>query len=460
MEGDFLIFTQLWEWNRVITLDGRDILADGERIYLRGVSVWGNDVLYRTARLEADLAYIASLGFNTVQLMISWSKIEPEKTQPGAYREATLTAIEQVLTWAQQKNLYVFLGSRLASTNWTNDPGAYGWSYPDMMDPHYTPDWESWFNRFLDMWRYVIRRLDGHESLIGYNLDFFPWHGKDPETESWTSPKRKVDHYEYVMTPGLLQMLREETDKLYFYTPMGQGSWRHPEASRIAHLGHDAGEMPLDPVSSTGGYDPDYDRGMIDTGEPVSRPFNPAELGLITDGNVIYCSSAHRPLNVEWRKSGPTGQPPNWWASPLQMEYLHWQLEPMKKFIRKYNVPGILTEFGVFYYNRPMPIPQWIADCYDAKMKMVNQDPAINWTYWMFDDGNEGILMDRGVYELNRIGEVLIKYIEKNGGEQRGKVINKSEEVRTLNLVNREAITLQPGEEKEIPDFPGDIELT
>ena len=424
----------------------------------RGVTLWGSDVLWRTARLEADLAYIASLGFNTVQLVINWSHIEPDINKPAFYSNRELRSIEQVLTWAEENSLYAFFGTRTSGREWTNLPPSWGWSYPDMFDPHYHSDWESWFNRFLDMWRYVINRFDHRSNVIGYNLDFFPWHGKDPETKSWTSPKRKVDHYEHVMTPRLLQMLREETDKIYFYTPMGQGSWRHPEAARVARLGFDAGEMPLDPTSSTGCYDYEYNRSMIDSGEPVNRPFDPADMGLIADGNVVYCSGGHRPINVEWRHSGDTGKPENWWGSPLQMEFLYWQFEPLKKFIRRYNVPAIITEMGAFYYNRPLPLPQWVADCYDAKMKIISQEPAINWIYWMFDNKNESILTEYGRYELNPIGEILVKYINGGDNGKMGSITNKRDHALTVTIPKKYLVDANAT--VEVPELADDIVIS
>lgn len=88
--------------------------ARGARVLLRGVNVNGlgeyyqaNPELPSTVPLTSDdFQDIAALGFNSVRLIVSWSRLEPTR---GAYDTAYFAKIKQALRWARLAGLYVVL---------------------------------------------------------------------------------------------------------------------------------------------------------------------------------------------------------------------------------------------------------------------------------------------------------------------------------------------------------------
>ena len=84
-----------------------------------------------------DLAEIRSLGFNAVRLAIGWSSLEPE---PGKVDETYIERIAQVVEWAEEQDVWVFIDLHqdgysyfLPGDNgggW-ND-GAPGWACPPL----------------------------------------------------------------------------------------------------------------------------------------------------------------------------------------------------------------------------------------------------------------------------------------------------------------------------------------
>src|SRR6476659_11324386 len=83
----------------------------GAQVLLRGVNVnqlgeyfQADPTLPSTVPLtEDDFHDIARLGFNSVRLIVSWSKLEPT---PGAYNEAYVAEIKQAVRWAAAYRLY------------------------------------------------------------------------------------------------------------------------------------------------------------------------------------------------------------------------------------------------------------------------------------------------------------------------------------------------------------------
>ncbi|HRK45137.1 MAG TPA: cellulase family glycosylhydrolase [Nocardioides sp.] len=86
----------------------------GAQVLLRGVNVnqlgeyfQANPSLPPTVPLtERDFRDIAKLGFNSVRLIVSWSKLEPT---PGAYDTAYVAQIKQAVRWAASYDLYVVI---------------------------------------------------------------------------------------------------------------------------------------------------------------------------------------------------------------------------------------------------------------------------------------------------------------------------------------------------------------
>lgn len=86
----------------------------GAQVLLRGVNVnqlgeyfQANPELDPTIPLtRTDFRDIAKLGFNSVRLIVSWSRLEPE---PGAYDTAYVAQIREAVEWAAAYDLYVVL---------------------------------------------------------------------------------------------------------------------------------------------------------------------------------------------------------------------------------------------------------------------------------------------------------------------------------------------------------------
>ncbi len=93
---------------------GRIVDAFGREVLLRGVNVnahveyWAYDPELPTTTpfdgAEADR--IASMGWNAVRLLLSWSRVEPE---PGYYDEAYLDQIEEAVLLLQRRGIYTIL---------------------------------------------------------------------------------------------------------------------------------------------------------------------------------------------------------------------------------------------------------------------------------------------------------------------------------------------------------------
>lgn len=88
--------------------------ARDRQVLLRGVNVNQlGDYYQDDPKLEpviplrrGDFAAIARLGFNSVRLIVSWSKLQPER---GSFNRDYVERIRQAVGWARQNRLYVVL---------------------------------------------------------------------------------------------------------------------------------------------------------------------------------------------------------------------------------------------------------------------------------------------------------------------------------------------------------------
>ena len=87
---------------------------DEAQVLLRGVNVnqlgeyfqASPDLAPTVPLTKDDFHDIAQLGFNSVRLIVTWSKLEPT---PGAYNEAYVAEIKRAVQWAASYDLYVVL---------------------------------------------------------------------------------------------------------------------------------------------------------------------------------------------------------------------------------------------------------------------------------------------------------------------------------------------------------------
>ncbi|MCU1463509.1 MAG: glycoside hydrolase family 5 protein [Acidimicrobiales bacterium] len=85
----------------------RQVLLRGVNVNQLGDYYQANASLLPTVPLtEADFASIAAIGFNSVRLIVHWSKLEPTR---GFVDPAELARVHQAVAWAARHRLYVVL---------------------------------------------------------------------------------------------------------------------------------------------------------------------------------------------------------------------------------------------------------------------------------------------------------------------------------------------------------------
>jgi endoglycosylceramidase len=121
---------------------GRVVDADGREVLLRGVNVnalaeyWPYGELPTTFPFtEEDADLIAAIGWNTVRLLLSWSRVEP---QPGVYDDAYIEQARAAVAVLAQRGIYSIIdlhqdawGATLAARPGEQCPEgqepAFGW---------------------------------------------------------------------------------------------------------------------------------------------------------------------------------------------------------------------------------------------------------------------------------------------------------------------------------------------
>lgn len=96
-----------------IVAGGAVVDADNREVLLRGVNVnahaeyWESNSFPTTFPfIESDAELMASFGWNTVRLLLSWSLVEPA---PGAYDEAYLDSIEETVDILEKNGIYTII---------------------------------------------------------------------------------------------------------------------------------------------------------------------------------------------------------------------------------------------------------------------------------------------------------------------------------------------------------------
>ncbi len=168
---------------------GAIVDAEGRQVILRGIehhSLQDVDHGGREVRPD-DYALIASWGFTTMRVAISWSRIEPER---GKYDTAYLDQIGDVLDRAKAAGLTVILewhhdlwghcAVDPKSTLALSANGAPDWTCPADYTPS-TTGYRQLFDHlwnndaglmdaYLAAWGKVIARFGSHPALLGYDI--------------------------------------------------------------------------------------------------------------------------------------------------------------------------------------------------------------------------------------------------------------------------------------------------
>lgn len=195
---------------------GRIVDALGREALLRGVNVnafveyWAYDpARFTTYPLTpADADAIAGLGWNTVRLALSWSRIEP---RPGEYDERYLTEVEDAIRLLESRGVYTLVdlhqdayGPRLAARpDEVCPPGSvpsFGWdgapawatldggqprcayfgsrelspavqaAFQAFWDDAPGPDGVGIRTRYVAMLRHLATRLARHDAVLGWDV--------------------------------------------------------------------------------------------------------------------------------------------------------------------------------------------------------------------------------------------------------------------------------------------------
>jgi hypothetical protein len=173
-EGPFLpLGTQN---GRIVDAAGRDVILRGvEHHALQDVPYIGREVL------PEDYPLIASWGFTTVRMAISWSRIEP---MPGQYDDGYIAEIRAAMDACQAAGITVVLEwhqdlwGKCAATLVDNTAnGAPDWTCPNpvpAVGALFDRLWQNQdglFDSFLAAWGHVLGVLGNHPALLG--LDVF-----------------------------------------------------------------------------------------------------------------------------------------------------------------------------------------------------------------------------------------------------------------------------------------------
>lgn len=191
-------------------LGGRVVDALGRQVLLRGVNVnslgeyWQGTSFAPTFPLEAgDPALMQALGFNTVRLVLSWSRVEPQR---GVYDEQYLNLAAATVQRLAAAGIYTLIDMHQDAWSATlaARPGevcqppsqpAIGWDgapawatlVPDStprcftgvreQNPAVLTAWAAFFDNqqgiqqaYADMWQHVAERFAGVSDVAGFDV--------------------------------------------------------------------------------------------------------------------------------------------------------------------------------------------------------------------------------------------------------------------------------------------------
>jgi endoglycosylceramidase len=193
---------------------GRIVDDKGREVLLRGVNVnalaeyWeGTDFRTTFPLKKDDPARMASIGWNTVRLLLSWSRVEPE---PGRYDERYLNRVARVVNRLAAVGIYTIIdlhqdawGATLAgradeqcmppatpALGWDGAPGwatldggaARCWNGIRELSPAVTAAWDAFFadqpaadgigvqTHYVEMLGHVAERFADDPTVAGYDL--------------------------------------------------------------------------------------------------------------------------------------------------------------------------------------------------------------------------------------------------------------------------------------------------
>lgn len=175
----------------------------GRQLTLHGVNVVNKDPKsgYLGHITSEEFGIFKTWGFNTIRLGIIWDGLEPE---PGVYNEAYLKGIDEMIQWAADNQLYVFLDMHqdlysvefsdgapswaTITDNQSHQTGAI-WSDAYLISPAVQTAFDNfWANRpasdgigiqdhYINLWQHLAQRYAENTTVIGFDIMNEPFMG-------------------------------------------------------------------------------------------------------------------------------------------------------------------------------------------------------------------------------------------------------------------------------------------
>ena len=175
----------------------------GRDLNLHGINVVNKnpDTGYVGHISQEEMATFKSWGFNVVRLGIIWDGLEPE---PAIYNEDYLLKIDEMIQWAAENDLYVFLDMHQDLYSVDFSDGAPPWATISNDQPHVTgniwsdsylvspavqtafdnfwantpaPDGVGIQDHYIQLWQHIAERYSDNTTVIGYDIMNEPFMG-------------------------------------------------------------------------------------------------------------------------------------------------------------------------------------------------------------------------------------------------------------------------------------------
>jgi endoglycosylceramidase len=177
---------------------GRDLILSGINVVNKNPET--NYVGHITPE---EMAKFKSWGFNVIRLGMIWDGLEPE---PGIFNEDYLVKIDEMIQWAAEYDLYVFLDMHQDLYSVEFSDGAPSWATITDNHPHHTGDiWSDaylispavqtafdhfWKNtpapdgigiqdHYVSAWKHIADRYADNQTVIGYDIMNEPFNGSE-----------------------------------------------------------------------------------------------------------------------------------------------------------------------------------------------------------------------------------------------------------------------------------------
>ena len=190
--------------NGFVSISGQNFIdPQGRTLTLHGINVVNKnkETSYLGHISPEEMTMFKSWGFNVIRLGIIWDGLEPE---PGMYNEEYLKGIDQMIQWAADNDIYVFLDMHQDLYSVEFSDGAPSWATITNDQPHLTGEiWSDsylispavqtafdsfWANapapdgigiqdHYINLWKHLAERYADNTTIIGFDIMNEPFMG-------------------------------------------------------------------------------------------------------------------------------------------------------------------------------------------------------------------------------------------------------------------------------------------